>query len=80
MEFCLHGNWVLADDDTGKKNGRMDGMRADQSGSFNQAKMQATWRGWFYSLPFLLNRATCCLFILLYFTVAVITLVWSVMV
>lgn len=42
MEFCLHRNWVLADDDTGRKNGRMGGLRAEHSyqrGSFNQARV-----------------------------------------
>lgn len=48
MEFCLHMNWVLADDDTGRKNGRMGGLRAERSyqrGSFNQARVQAALKG-----------------------------------
>lgn len=85
MEFCLHGNWVLADDDTGREDRRMDGMGSGMQLS-KEATIQATSdserRGGFihcYSPAEGLFAVFSILHLLPYFAVTVITLVWSVM-
>lgn len=77
---------MLADNDTGREDGRMDGMRernAVVKGSFNQATIQTTSdseRGGGFSPATGLFAVFSILYLLLYFVVTVITLVWSAMV
>lgn len=88
MEFCLHGNWVLADDDTGREDRRMDGMGSGmQLSKGHSTKLrykppQTRNEGGFihcYSPAAGLFAVFSILHLLPYFAVTVITLVWSVM-
>lgn len=84
MEFCLHGNWVLADDDTGREDGGMGGGTQLLKGHSTKLRYKPppTRRRSFihcYSPAAGLFVVFSILYLLPYFAVTVITLVWSVM-